>query len=149
MPIMFVVTEHIFPTSDRGLRTSIKSMTTIRILLCQHKDLRDLENTVYSTVQKFTEKQQFNTIPVPFVNGKHISSSDYKEQTWKEVFYKSDHKKRTILEVFVWLVPLRESVLFWAWGFVCFELWVEGGGGCCWGFFLFFYLPRIHNIPCT
>lgn len=99
---------------------------------------------MYSTVQKFTEKQQFNTIPVPFVNGKHISSSDYKEQTWKEVFYKSDHKKRTILEVFVWLVPLRESVLFWAWGFVCFELWVEGGGGCCWGFFLFF-LPTSHS----
>lgn len=47
MAIRFVLIEHIFPTSDRDLRTSVKSISTIRILLCQHKELRDLANSVF------------------------------------------------------------------------------------------------------
>lgn len=46
MSIMFRVTKHIFPILDRGLRASVKTMSNIRILLCQRKDLKDLKTSV-------------------------------------------------------------------------------------------------------
>lgn len=83
------------------------------------------------------------------------------------------------MQAFVWLVPLGERVLFSGCGggvfllLFCIELWFEGFFILLviWGFFVFvflvgssvgffffvvvvvvlfcFYLPGIHNIPCT
>lgn len=78
---------------------------------------------------------------MPFVNDKHISSYDYKQQTREEVFYTPDHTKHNSGSFCLAGSFGGEIVLFGVF-FLVLRF-------CVFCYFGFFNLPGIHNIPCT
>lgn len=159
MTISFVVIEHVFPTSNRALRTSVKSISTIRILLCQHKDLKGLANSVFYCTEAHRERalstpSQWHLVMgniFPAVVASNRFGREYSIQITIKMNMASSFGEDMffVLEfcLFGWFGLFTVARFFWLVGFLGWLI----RGFCSWCFVwcFFFYIPGIHNIPCT